>query len=73
MDNNNPDVHSPCPRCGNKSKAMTCSRFNTEWICIECDKKERAHPEYKRASEAELEAVRAGNYNFKGIGKPADL
>ena len=52
---------------------MTMSRFNTDWICIDCEKKEREHPDYKRASEAELKAVQSGNYNFKGIGKPADL
>ena len=68
-----PSVHDPCVRCGNKSSAMTCSRFNTDWICLDCDKKERAHPDYKRASEEELAAVRRGDYNFVGIGKPADL
>jgi hypothetical protein len=49
------------------------SRFNTDWICLACEEKERAHPLYKKASEAELAAVRSGDFNFKGIGKPADL
>jgi hypothetical protein len=38
-----------------------------------CDKKERAHPDFKRAQEIERKAVQAGNYNFGGIGKPSDL
>lgn len=70
---NTPSVHDPCCRCGDKSSAMTMSRFNTDWICLECEKKERQHPDYKRASEAELAAVRRGDYNFEGIGKPTDL
>jgi hypothetical protein len=49
------------------------STFNTELICMPCQTKERAHPEYKRAVDAELSAVRAGNYNFPGTGKPKDL
>ena len=49
------------------------SRFNTDIICDPCEKLERAHPKYREAQEAELAAVKAGNYNFPGIGKPADL
>jgi predicted sulfurtransferase len=64
-----------CDRCrqpfGNEARTM--SRFNTDTICMPCKDKERAHPDYKRAEEAELAAVRSGDYNFPGIGKPADL
>jgi hypothetical protein len=49
------------------------SYFNDDTICMECDDKERAHPKFKEALEADQRAVRAGNYNFAGIGKPADL
>jgi hypothetical protein len=49
------------------------SRFNTDEICMECEEKEKKHPDYPRAVKAEAAAVRAGNYNFPGIGKPADL
>lgn len=65
--------HTPCPRCGKPASTTTCSRFNTEMICIPCEVKETHHPDYQRAYKAEMAAVRAGNYNFPGIGKPADL
>lgn len=49
------------------------SRFNTQMICDECEIKEKAHPEYQTAKEAELRAVKSGNMNFEGIGKPFGL
>jgi len=47
--------------------------FNTEMICSDCKGKERHHPDYAAAQAAELAAVQAGDYNFSGIGKPANL
>ena len=61
-----------CERCGS-SGTFTMSRFNTERICLACSAKEKAHPRYQEAVNAEMEAIRSGNYNFQGIGKPADL
>ena len=49
------------------------SRFNTERICMACSAKEKKHPRYQEAVDAEMEAIRCGNYNFQGIGRPADL
>ena len=51
----------------------TMSMFNTDLICIPCKDKEKAHPEYDNAVEAERNAVIQGDYNFKGIGKPDNL
>lgn len=62
-----------CGRCGQELKASIMSRFNTDVICLECEAKEKAHPDYQRAADAEYAAVKAGNYHFPGIGKPADL
>ena len=62
-----------CERCGDKPFSHTMSRFNTQLICGPCEKKEREHPDYQRAADAELAAVKRGNYNFPGIGKPKDL
>lgn len=62
-----------CDRCGSSTIAYTISYFNTDTICPGCAERERAHPDYERACQAEAEACRAGNYNFPGIGKPADL
>jgi len=62
-----------CERCGHSTIVTTMSYFNTEMICPDCDLKERAHPDFARARETEIEAVRNGNNNFPGIGKPTDL
>jgi hypothetical protein len=44
-----------------------------DMICFNCSDLERAHPKYREAREAELEALKRGDYNFPGIGKPDDL
>ena len=62
-----------CERCGKETNTHTTSRFNTEDICLECEEIERNHPDYQKAKDAEMEAVRAGNYNFEGIGLPENL
>lgn len=62
-----------CDRCKQPTLSYTMSFFNTEEICPECDKKERAHPKFKEAHDKEVEEVKKGNYNFPGIGKPDDL
>ncbi len=65
--------HGRCHRCGTKTTVHTMSRFNTDLLCDDCNTKERSHPQYRQACEAEERAVRGGNYNFSGVGKPADL
>lgn len=62
-----------CERCGSEARISICSIFNTEQICRGCREREEAHPDFERAREAEARAVRSGDYNFPGIGKPADL
>lgn len=63
-----------CERCGKRNPiCLTMSRFNTQMICNACNEKEIKHPKYEEARKAELEAVKKGNYNFVGIGKPEDL
>jgi len=64
---------SRCNRCGSVPFSLTMSRFNTDMICMKCEARERAHPKYAEAAEAELRQVRAGNYDYAGVGKPADL
>lgn len=66
-------INDGCDRCSRQTNRITGSYFNTEMICMECDKKERAHPDYRRARQVETDHVREGNYNFQGIGKPKDL
>lgn len=63
-----------CQRCGVKVTVFTYSFFNTDRICEECERKEKAHPQYAEARRVELEELLArGNANFEGIGLPADL
>lgn len=62
-----------CERCGKETTTTMCSMFNTETICMACKERERKHPKYAEAREAERQAVLNGDYNFAGIGKPDDL
>ena len=62
-----------CERCGSKSTVFTMSMFCPEMLCMECMAEEEKHPRFEEAREAERAATRSGDYNFTGIGKPADL
>lgn len=64
---------STCERCGKETIMTTMSWFNTEIICGDCDKAERAHPDFERARLAETAEVMKGNMNFRGVGLPAEL
>ncbi len=57
-----------CDRCGNATKIHTISMFNTQSICMDCRKSERARPDYRKACEADRFAIMNGNWNFEGIG-----
>jgi hypothetical protein len=62
-----------CERCAKHTLSHTMSMFNTDLICIPCSHKEERHQDYEKARKADLAEIRKGNYNFAGIGKPADL
>ena len=63
-----------CDRCGASLKCgRIMSMFNTDCICMDCHKKERNLPEFKHAVDAEIDEIRRGNYNFKGIGYPTEV
>lgn len=62
-----------CDRCRKRVKALRMSMFNTDMCCEACLHKERQHPLYEKARQAEQEEIKKGNYNFEGIGKPEDL
>lgn len=58
-----------CDRCGKDLQGgRIMSMFNEDCICMKCKYKETKHKDYNRARDRELEEVRKGNYNFKGIG-----
>lgn len=59
-----------CDRCGGSlEKGRIMSMFNEDCICMECKDRETKDKDYERARDREIEEVRKGNYNFKGIGK----
>lgn len=62
-----------CERCGAETYVVSMSWFNTEMICLACQARERAHPDFAAAKAAEEAAVRRGDYNFPGVGLPPDL
>lgn len=49
------------------------SKFNTEYLCPNCEEKEKRHPLYGEADLAETAAVAAGDLDFPGIGCPPEL
>ena len=49
------------------------SVFNTQMICEMCQQKERQHPKFQEARQADQDAISKGDYNFPGIGLPEDL
>lgn len=59
-----------CDRCGKSLNGglRIMSMFNTDCICVECKKKERENPRYEQACQADMQEIKKGNYNFKGIG-----
>ena len=63
-----------CDRCGGSLEGgRIMSMFNTDCICIACKEKERQNKQYKAANNADIAAIKAGNYNFAGIGYPAEV
>ena len=58
-----------CDRCGSSlNSGRIMSMFNEDVICMECKDKETKHPKYEAATRADIEAIKSGNRNFKGIG-----
>lgn len=56
-----------CDRCKRTDVSLTMSRLNTDMCCPECLAKEKKHPRYQEALEAEMAEVRKGNYNYPGL------
>ena len=55
-------------RCGGSlASGRIMSMYSTECICLDCKEKERNRADYKQAAQAELDEVRKGSLNYKGI------
>ncbi len=62
-----------CDRCHKATTVTIMSRFNTDTICMSCEEDECQAPGYVEACRAETDAVRSGDYNFRGVGlSPTD-
>ena len=44
------------------------SMFSTQIICMDCKERETQDPRYADAVKADVEQIKKGNFNFKGIG-----
>lgn len=62
-----------CGRCGEKTSLTFGSFFDESFICQRCNELERAHPDFQRARDTEVQEVQAGNYRYPGIGLPEGL
>ena len=57
-----------CDRCGGSlSGGRIMSMYSTECLCLACKEKEKARADYQAAVRAELDEVKKGNLNYKGI------
>lgn len=62
-------TQTTCDRCGGSLEGgRTMSMYNTDCICMKCKQEERKREDYHKACDAEREAVKNGDRNFKGIG-----
>jgi len=58
-----------CERCCKGTNTHTMSMYSTDLICLECKSEERQRPDYKVAVDADVAAIKSGNFNFEGIGE----
>ena len=65
-----PPFEGNCHRCSKETDSFTMSWFSTESICMECSDEENDHADIKLAKAVEIAHVKAGNYNYPGIGWP---
>lgn len=56
-----------CTRCGKEDVHLKMSMLNTDICCSDCIAKEKKHPRYLEAVEAEHNEVCNGNYDYPGL------
>jgi len=67
------DWDGHCQRCGEPVDVHIMSMFDVSLICMDCSSREQKHYAYEKARKADINAIRHGNNNFSGIGKPEDI
>ena len=58
-----------CQECYEESSAHIMSMYSTRLICLDCKDRETKRSDYRKAVDADDDAIKSGNFNFKGIGK----
>ena len=57
-----------CDRCGGSlSGGRIMSMYSTECLCLDCKEKEKTRADYQAAVKADLDEVKKGNLDYKGI------
>ena len=69
---NGRDWAGSCQRCGTQTAGHIMSMYSEALICFGCKDKEEKRDDYKKACDAEMSAVRAGDRKFGGLGEPRD-
>lgn len=59
-----------CQRCYQKVNSHIMSMYSDRLICMDCKSEEEKRDDYEEARGAAAEAIKAGDYNFEGIGEP---
>ena len=62
------DWNGRCHRCHKETNGHIMSMFNHDLVCFDCKEAETKRDDYAKARDTEIEAVKAGNYNYEGIG-----
>ena len=58
-----------CDRCGGSlAGGRIMSMYNEDCLCMSCKDAERRRSDYDSAVSADIAAIKAGDYNFAGIG-----
>ena len=57
-----------CHRCGQSlASGWKMSMLNTDYLCGTCIEREKKHPRYREAQEAERQEVLRGNFDYQGL------
>ncbi|MBW9171201.1 gamma-glutamylcyclotransferase [Clostridium estertheticum] len=57
-----------CDRCsGSLVDGRIMPMFNKECICMACCEKEKQDKDYDKASKADRDEIKKGNYNYEGL------
>ncbi len=63
-----------CDRCGKSLKdGRIMSMLNTECICMKCSEKERKHPNFEKARDAEHELIKKNMANTNSISLSSEI